>query len=157
LNPALHGNWLELPLFCLGESHRHSRQQFRFDNRQGMVSAPAAIGIEVMQMNETTTAEVKGKNMKANCERLAGDMRVVITDAEELLRSTAGELTDKAREARGHLKTALSEAKGTCDALREKARSGARAADRTVRDHPYQALGIALATGLVAGVVLARA
>jgi ElaB/YqjD/DUF883 family membrane-anchored ribosome-binding protein len=40
--------------------------------------------------------------------------------------------------------------------LEEQASSGIRVADKYVRNHPYESLGIALGLGLVAGVLLNR-
>jgi len=94
--------------------------------------------------------------MKSNSERLVQDMRVVIDDAEEILKTKAVELSDKARAARAELQEVLKGAKETCSDLQEGIRAKARAADRSVRNHPYQAIGIATAVGLLAGVLLAR-
>ena len=94
--------------------------------------------------------------MKANTERLAQDMRVVIDDAEEILKSKAGELSEKARVARAELQDVLKSAKQTCLSLEGRVKDKAKAADRTVRTYPYQAIGIAAAVGLLAGVFLAR-
>jgi ElaB/YqjD/DUF883 family membrane-anchored ribosome-binding protein len=38
----------------------------------------------------------------------------------------------------------------------QKARESAQAADRAVRDHPYQTLGIALGLGVLIGVLAGR-
>jgi ElaB/YqjD/DUF883 family membrane-anchored ribosome-binding protein len=94
--------------------------------------------------------------MKTNSERLVEDMRVVIDDAEEVLKAKAGELSGKARAARAELKEVLKGAKETCVNLEEGLKTKARAADRTVRRYPYQAIGIGTAIGLLAGVLLAR-
>jgi len=94
--------------------------------------------------------------MKANAERLAQDMRVVIDDAEEILKSKAGELSEKARTARAELQDVLKNAKETCLGLEQRVKTKAKEADRTVRTHPYQAIGIAAAVGVLAGVLLAR-
>ena len=94
--------------------------------------------------------------MKANSERLVQDMRVVIDDAEEILKAKAGELSDKARAARTELKEVLKGAKETCVNLEQGLKMKAKAADLTVRRYPYQAIGIGTAVGLLAGVLLAR-
>jgi len=94
--------------------------------------------------------------MKTNCETLAGDLRTVVDDAEDLLKSTAGEFTDEVRTARSKLREAVEKGKQACESLEKKARLGAQAADRTVRDHPYEAVGISLIVGLLAGVLIGR-
>jgi len=94
--------------------------------------------------------------MKTNTERLAQDMRVVIDDAEEILKSKTNQLSERARQARTELREVLEGAKDACLTLEERVKSKARAADRTVRTYPYQTIGVALAIGVLAGVLLAR-
>src|SRR5712672_3590356 len=101
--------------------------------------------------NRRTTQHNK-EHMKTNCETLAGDLRTVVDDAEDLLKSTAGKFTDEVRTARGKLREAVEKGKKACESLEKRARLGAQAADRTVRDHPYEAVGISLIVGLLAGV-----
>ncbi len=50
----------------------------------------------------------------------------------------------------------INELKTMIQRAEEKAKEGAKAADRVVRDHPYQALGIAFALGLLVGVLARR-
>jgi len=40
--------------------------------------------------------------------------------------------------------------------LEGKAIDGAKTADKTIRDHPYQSIGIAVGVGLLIGVLVAR-
>ena len=44
-------------------------------------------------------------------EKLMSDLKVVIADAEELLKMTAGQVGDKATELRGRMQTRLEQAK----------------------------------------------
>lgn len=94
--------------------------------------------------------------MKTNSERVAEDMRVLIDDAGELLRANASQLSEQAIAARTELSAALDTARAVCDGLEEQIKSKAKAADRALRDHPYQTIGIALGVGLGAGLILAR-
>lgn len=93
-------------------------------------------------------------------DKLVRDFKVVVQDAEMLIKATAGDIGDKlgekAKEARSRLITSLEAAKGSCHSIEEKALAGARATDKVIRDHPYQSLGIAFAVGLFIGVLVAR-
>jgi ElaB/YqjD/DUF883 family membrane-anchored ribosome-binding protein len=43
-----------------------------------------------------------------------------------------------------------------CSQFGERARAGVKAADRVVRDHPYEAIGIAFGIGILLGILLNR-
>ena len=89
-------------------------------------------------------------------EKLVGDLKTVARDTEELLKASAGEVSDKAREARARLAAAEERAKESCERLQEKAVAGARATDKTIREHPYQSIGIAFGVGVLIGVLVTR-
>ena len=89
-------------------------------------------------------------------QKLMQDLRVVVHDAEELMKATATDLGEKAREARVKLATTLESAKATCKRLEEKTIASAKAADRVIRDHPYQTIGAAFGVGLLIGVLVNR-
>jgi ElaB/YqjD/DUF883 family membrane-anchored ribosome-binding protein len=57
---------------------------------------------------------------------------------------------------RAKLQDAVDKAKALYDTLQEKTVAAAKAADQTVREHPYQAIGIAFGIGLLIGVLAAR-
>ena len=84
----------------------------------------------------------------ASTERLVSDLKTVAHDAEDLLKASAGEVSEKAREARAQLTAALERAKEACGSLQEKAVAGAKATDKAIRDHPYQSIGIAFGIGI---------
>jgi len=89
-------------------------------------------------------------------ERLAGDLKAVVRDAEELMKVTAGHAGEKISEVRNRLAAALESAKATCQRLEEKTIAAAKATDRTIREHPYESIGIAFGLGLLVGVLVAR-
>jgi ElaB/YqjD/DUF883 family membrane-anchored ribosome-binding protein len=89
-------------------------------------------------------------------EKLVGDLKSVARDTEELLKASAGEVSDKAREARARLAAAVERAKESCERLQEKAIAGAKATDKTMREHPYQSIGIAFGLGVLIGVLVTR-
>jgi ElaB/YqjD/DUF883 family membrane-anchored ribosome-binding protein len=89
-------------------------------------------------------------------KRLATDLKLVMRDAEDLLKATAGAAGDKVGKIRHHLASTLESAKTTCGRFQDKTVQAAKATNRTIRAHPYESLGIALGTGLVVGALVAR-
>ena len=89
-------------------------------------------------------------------ERLARDLKAVVRDAEDLLKATAGQAGEKVSEVRSRLAGALESAKATCHRLEEKTVAAAKATDQTIRDHPYESIGIAFGVGLLVGVLVMR-
>lgn len=59
-------------------------------------------------------------------------------------------------DLRARLETATEKAKEVCKRLQEQTAAAARATDQAIREHPYQAVGIAFAVGLLIGVVATR-
>jgi ElaB/YqjD/DUF883 family membrane-anchored ribosome-binding protein len=57
---------------------------------------------------------------------------------------------------RAKLESAIEKAKDTCERLEEKTVAAAKTADKAVRTHPYQAMGIAFGVGLLVGVLATR-
>jgi ElaB/YqjD/DUF883 family membrane-anchored ribosome-binding protein len=99
-------------------------------------------------------------NADISREKLASDLRVVITDAEELLRATAGQMGEKAVVARERIQESLRVAKDKLaraeEAVIDKTKAAARATDDYVHDHPWGAVGIGAAVGLVIGMLISR-
>jgi ElaB/YqjD/DUF883 family membrane-anchored ribosome-binding protein len=93
-------------------------------------------------------------------EKLASDLKVVVADAEELLRATAGQMGEKAVVARERIQESLRVAKDKLAQVEEvvidKTKAAARATDDYVHDHPWGAVGIAAAVGLVIGMLISR-
>ena len=96
----------------------------------------------------------------ANKERLVSDLRVVISDTEELLRATAGAAGEKAGELRERIAIRLRDAKERLAdleaALVDKTKAAARATDDFVHEEPWKAVGVAAAVGLALGVLIGR-
>jgi ElaB/YqjD/DUF883 family membrane-anchored ribosome-binding protein len=89
-------------------------------------------------------------------ERLVADLKALARDTEELLRATASQTGERVEEIRRRLGSALESAKATCGRLQERTVEYAHATDRTIRDHPYEAIGAAFGVGLFVGILLAR-
>ena len=89
-------------------------------------------------------------------ERLASDLKALMRDAEELMKATAGQAGEKVTEMRSRLAAAIESAKATCHRLEEKTVAAAKVTDRTIREHPYESIGIAFGVGLLVGVLVGR-
>ena len=93
-------------------------------------------------------------------EKLAQDLKIVISDAEELLRATASQAGDKVFAAREKIQDSLRQAKVKLaeveDVLIDRGKEAARATDEYVHDHPWGAVGIAAGVGLVIGMLISR-
>ena len=93
-------------------------------------------------------------------EKLVADLKVVVADAEELLRATASQAGEKVVAARERIQASLATAKvKLSDAeqvLLEKSKLAAKATDEYVRENPWQAVGVAAVAGLVLGVLISR-
>ena len=84
-------------------------------------------------------------------EKLVSDMKVVVSDAEEILRATSGVAGDKIGELRERIADRLRDAKiRIADAeemLVDRTKAAARATDDYVNDNPWRAVGIAAGVG----------
>ena len=102
-------------------------------------------------MNDLTTAQT---------DKLMADLRLVVSDAEELLRSTAGQAGEGAAELRDRVRASLARARdGLADAQETaiaKAKAAGRAADDYVHDNPWRSIGIAAGFGLLVGLLIGR-
>jgi ElaB/YqjD/DUF883 family membrane-anchored ribosome-binding protein len=93
-------------------------------------------------------------------EQLLADLKAVVADSEELLKATAGAADERAAAARARIEESLRAAKGKIEALDDeildRVNEAAKATDHYVREHPWGAVGIAAAAGLLVGVLIAR-
>ena len=91
-------------------------------------------------------------------ERLVGDLKNLVADAEELLKATASQAGDKIGVARQKIEQSLIEGKkALADAeksLVAKSKEAAEIADDYVRENPCSAVGIAAGIGLVLGLLI---
>jgi ElaB/YqjD/DUF883 family membrane-anchored ribosome-binding protein len=96
----------------------------------------------------------------ANKDKLVSDLKAVVTDAEEILRATAGAAGEKVSDLRAKIELRLRDAKERlADAeaiLVDKTKAAARATDDFVHDEPWKAVGVAAALGLALGVLIGR-
>lgn len=93
-------------------------------------------------------------------QQLISDFKVVIADAEALIKATANQggvavtnLRAKAEESLAVAKEKIADAQ---DALVEKTRVAAKVTDDYVHEKPWHAVGIAAGIGLVVGLLIGR-
>ncbi len=89
-------------------------------------------------------------------EKLMADLRIVIGDAEELLKATAGQAGAKVDEARARAQESLRAARERLEQAGAAAGVSVHEIDAQVRANPWAAVGIAAGVGLVIGVLLSR-
>jgi len=93
-------------------------------------------------------------------EKLMSDLRVVIADAEELLRMTADEAGEAAIDIRSRIQTRMTQARADLLALQEaavaKAKAAGYATDEFVHENPWKSIGIAAGVGMLLGLLVGR-
>lgn len=93
-------------------------------------------------------------------EQLIQDFKVVVSDAEALLKATAGQGGEAVAAMRSKVEASLASAKEKMTdaelALLAKTRAAAKATDEYVHGHPWQAIGIAASVGVVVGLLIGR-
>jgi len=87
---------------------------------------------------------------------LSHDASTLVEDARSLIEVTSEIADEKIAEARKRLAAALEAGKETYENLQDRVVSGAKIADKTVRNHPYQSMAIAFGVGAVIGFIVAR-
>ena len=96
----------------------------------------------------------------ATSEKLVQDLRVVVADAEELLRATASQAGERAAAARAKIEQSLERARVKLTevetALAERSRQVAHATDEYVHEHPWTAVSVAAGIGLIIGLLISR-
>ena len=93
-------------------------------------------------------------------EKLMEDLKVVVADAEELLKATANQTGDRILAARAKAgesiqaaKIRIAEAQAT---IVEKVKVAAKNTDDFVQENPWKSVGIAAALGIVLGALISR-
>ena len=94
--------------------------------------------------------------MNKETQAISNDLGTLAEDARELLSVTADVAGEKVGQARKRLAAALESAKHIAANVRDKAVAGAKVADQTVRENPYQAIAIGVGVGAVIGYLIAR-
>jgi ElaB/YqjD/DUF883 family membrane-anchored ribosome-binding protein len=95
-----------------------------------------------------------------NTDKLVEDLKVVMRDAEALIRATSAQTGEKIQEVRAKAEESLKQARTRLTAMEDEAYQRAREmADATevyVRENPWQSVGIAAGVGVLVGLLLSR-
>lgn len=98
--------------------------------------------------------------VEAAREKLAQEMRALVSDAEEMVRAASKQGGEQLGAARERLERSVSVAKAELanveHAVVERARRTARETDEYVHEHPWTAVGVGAGVGLLLGLLLGR-
>ena len=93
-------------------------------------------------------------------DKLVSDLRIVVRDAEELLRNTGEHADEHFKVAKekieASMKNAKEKLKDASEVAKEKSKKAAETTDIYVKDHPWQAVGLSAAVGVILGFLIAR-
>jgi ElaB/YqjD/DUF883 family membrane-anchored ribosome-binding protein len=93
-------------------------------------------------------------------DQIVDQFSSVISEAESLLSKATHETGEKARDLRSQAEARLLTAKLKLQELQgqavERAKDAARATDDYVHENPWQAIGVAAAIGMIAGLLISR-
>lgn len=93
-------------------------------------------------------------------DKLVQDFKIVVADAEELLKATASQAGEKVAAVRERVQDSLHNAKMKLaeaeDVLVQKGKQAARATDEYVHENPWRAVGIGAGVGLIVGLLIGR-
>lgn len=105
-------------------------------------------------------AEVMSMENQACGGKLMQDLRVLVADAEALLRATAEQTDEKVSAAREHIQGSLVVAREHMAIMQEtvagKTRQAAKVTDDYVHNNPWVAIGITTVTSVVVGMLISR-
>ena len=95
-----------------------------------------------------------------NKEQLINEFKVVVADAEALLKATANTGDDKLSELRAKAEESLGIAKARIMDIQTevlaKTKAAAKATDAYVHEIPWRAIGFAASLGVVVGLLISR-
>jgi ElaB/YqjD/DUF883 family membrane-anchored ribosome-binding protein len=94
--------------------------------------------------------------VELNVGKLADDLQTLVSDAEELLRATAGAAGDKATEARERAEESLRAVRSRLKSVERDLTGRARVVGDFVEDNPWKAIAVAGGIALVIGLLMGR-
>jgi len=107
-------------------------------------------------MNNITTTNA----VDVSKDQLVRDFKILVADAEALLKATAGQSGEAVAAVRAKVGESLAVAKVKMTEVEQlalaKAKAAATATDAYVHDHPWHAVGVAAGVGLVIGLLIGR-
>lgn len=93
-------------------------------------------------------------------DRLVNDLKLIIRDAEDLLKSTGQQVDEGYRAARARFEETLSNTRSGLSTLEDRflvsSRDALDTTNQFVQEHPWQSVGVGALAGLVVGLWLGR-
>jgi len=125
----------------------------------GIVSFCTSVFMERISMDLKNVADETGFP-DVTKEQLIADFKVVVSDAEALLKATANQGGEALASVRAKAEESLTRAKAKmADAeavLLARAKAAAEATDIYVHENPWKAIGISAGLGLLIGFLMGR-
>ncbi len=94
--------------------------------------------------------------LRAATGKAMEDLGTTIQEGKDILEASAADPGEKSRQFRQKLETGIENAKALYERLADQTSASAKATDKAVHEHPYQAVGIAFGVGLLIGVLAGR-
>ncbi len=120
-------------------------------------SVSATAGAQTAANGPTIDGGPSGEGAQSG---IAREYHALLSDLEDLVASASSLTGEGFALAKAKLSERISAARSTVSgaghAVADRARSGAKATDRYVRDQPWQAVGIGAVAGLLIGLLLGR-
>ena len=92
--------------------------------------------------------------------KLVEDLKIVMRDAEALIKATSTQTGEKIQEVRARAEESLRQARTRLNAVEDEALQRARqmadATETYVRENPWQSVSIAAGVGLLVGLLVSR-
>lgn len=96
----------------------------------------------------------------AQRDKLMADLKIVVSDAEELLKLTASQVGEGTAHLRARLQERLTQSKHSLVELQanaaEKAKAAGHAADDYVHENPWKSVAIGAGVGMIVGLLIGR-
>jgi ElaB/YqjD/DUF883 family membrane-anchored ribosome-binding protein len=93
-------------------------------------------------------------------QKLISDYKIIMAEAEALIKATTSQSAEKIAEARKQVQQALLEVKPRLASietvLKDNTRLAVSAADEYVHHNPWMAMGAAASVGIVVGLLIGR-
>jgi ElaB/YqjD/DUF883 family membrane-anchored ribosome-binding protein len=121
---------------------------------------PVALATPFAYRHHSSIEDIMTPENGVSREKLVQDLKLVIADAEDLLRATASQAGEKVVAAREKFEDSVRRTKVKLadveEVVLDKGKQAARVTDEFVRDNPWKAVGIAAGVGLIIGMLISR-
>lgn len=106
------------------------------------------------------TLDTLAADFEAPKDKLLGELRLLVANAEDLLQTTASQAGEGAAIARARIQESLKVVKSRLHVAEaviiEQTRYAAKATNQYVHANPWQAIGISACAGVIVGMLIKR-